>query len=307
MQAINNSPTGETQFSYFNGVDGTAGINFTISDGQFCGSAPRVAMGTIICGPNNAILAYAETSTCVYYFLIQSPLACPATQNFGFCAYVTPTSTPRVIGYTNWYATLSGVLVARQQLASSISSAINFYTAATYTATSLVNGQIQYSTLGLTPASSTNNNGAVQQTTPIWLLPPTSFGQNGGNDNVIFYSGGATQYLGTDNMGVSFGWQAGANQYAANLASTTNYYDNNTLGAGYYATVTYTLLGNGVTTAPTCTPPAYATQSVSGAPPSQTLSFCAISYASNIFDEVPHYHSAQRYHQPTSSATPFQH
>ena len=288
VEAINNSPTGEVRFSYANGVNGAAGINFTINDGQFCAvannntGAPRNSTGTIVCGATNVVTSYYESPTCVYNFVIQTPLACPATQNFAFCQINTLNTNPRIVGYNNWVSTISGVLTAQQVIPTSLNSAVNFYSAATYVATGLVGGTIQWSTLGLNPSAPNNSLGVIRQTANAWLLPPGAFA---GNDNVIFYSSGPIPYLGTDNGGASFGWSVGSTQYAGNLYSSTNYGDNYTLGAGYYSTVTYTILPTGVTTAPACVPPSYATQAVAAGAASQTFGFCYLGYASNIFDE----------------------
>ena len=103
VEAINNSPVGETQFFYQNGVDGAAGIGFYVRDGQYCSAASsqRNFTGLLVCGNTNSIIFYNETATCNYVMTISTPLACPQTQTFGMCAIMTTTSGPRVVTYNN--------------------------------------------------------------------------------------------------------------------------------------------------------------------------------------------------------------
>ena len=181
------------------------------------------------------------------------------------------------------YIAASAVLSTKQVTASSINSAVNFFTAPTYQVTALTGGQLWWSALGLNPSAANNANGTIQQTASFSL---TQVGAVNGNDNIVFTVPGTTNYLGTDSLGLSTQFSVAGKNYATSLFSSNSWGDNYTQGAGLYATVTYTTLASGSTTPPVCVPPSFSTAALSSpTPAAQTFSFCYINYAGNIFDE----------------------
>ena len=278
VEAINNSPTGETVFSYVNGMDGTNGILATIKDGQLCGdNGPRQAIITLVCGTSNAITYYNEGSTCIYSFTVTTPLACPPTQTFGFCAVTSNGPNPN---YNNWYTLASGVMNTVRAVPASLDNSVNLNSAPTYQVTSISGGQMAISALGQNLAATSNANGVPQATAPLTLLPNGTFG---GNDNWVYYlNTGSVPLLWTTNAGLSWTYQLNGKGVSGNLYSLNNYGDTNTLGNGAYATVTYAILPAG-TTSYTCQAPQL--QVSNGVATAVTFQFCYISYVSNIFDE----------------------
>ena len=283
-EALYNSPTGETVFTYANGVDGTAGIVATIMDGQYCAAAGAVrkAIVTLVCGTSNAITYYNEGSTCVYTFTVTTPLACPPTQAFGFCAITSSNVNPT---YSNWLTLASGVMNAAlvsipTNSTTTLDTAINLGSAPAYLVNSITGGQMQISSLG--QGGTSNNNGAPATSAALTLLPPGTYG---GNDNWVYYlNTGSVPLLWTTANGLSWSYPlSGTSGVTGNLYSLNNYGDNNLLSGGTYATVTYALLPAG-TTSYTCAAPQM-TAASSGASTSVTFQFCYISYVSNIFDE----------------------
>jgi hypothetical protein len=189
----------------------------------------------------------------------------------------------------------SGVLTTTAVQASSLDSAANLYQNPTYLVTGLSNGQISFSSLGLSSAAGSNNNGTTAATTSLSLLPPNSYNSN---DNIVYWTGGSTQYLWTDGSGLGFGyrlngvWTAGRLWYnvvsgvleTTAIASSNGYQDNNTVSQGLYASVTYTLLAPGSTATPSCPTPVYAANTAA-AGAVQQFYFCSVSYTTNVFDE----------------------
>ena len=280
-EALYNSPTGETTWSYANNVDGTAGVVATIKDGQLCGgNGPRQAIVTLICGTTNAITYYNEGSTCIYTFTVTTPLACPPTQTFGFCATTSVGANP---SYNNWYTVASGVLntslvsVATNNTAT-LDTAINLGSAPTYVVNAIIGGKIQISALG--QGGTSNGNGAAATSAALTLLPPGTYG---GNDNWVYYLNTGTPLLWTTGNGLSWSYPLGGTSgVTGNLYSLNAYGDSNTLSNGAYATVTYALLPAG-TTSYNCPVPTLT--AASNGVSTVTFQFCYISYVSNIFDE----------------------
>ena len=284
-EALYNSPTGETVFTYANGVDGTAGVVATIKDGQTCGSlGPRVAVVTLVCGTSNAITSYGEATTCNYAFTVTTPLACPPTQAFGFCAVTSNGPSPT---YQNWLTVASGVMngalvsVATNST-TTLDTAVNLGSAPTYLVSSIAGGTLQTSALG--NGGTSNGNGVAASTSTLTLLPPGTYG---GNDNWVYYlNTGAVPLLWTTSNGLSWSYtpsgSTGVTGVTGNLYSLNQYGDNAKLSGGVYATVTYALLPAG-TTSYSC--PAPQLTAASNGVTAVTFQFCYISYVSNIFDE----------------------
>ena len=101
-----NAPSGQTSFAYTNGVDATAGVNFTINNGGACNINGNIynrqAIGVITCGATNSITSFFESSTpCIYDFTVTSPLVC--VQQFAFCQISYSTNIEQT-GYQNLLA-----------------------------------------------------------------------------------------------------------------------------------------------------------------------------------------------------------
>ena len=184
-----NNPTGQIFFNYTNGVDGTAGISFTIVDGAFCAAnLPRQVYGQITCGPLVNMTNFYENGTCHYYMFLTAPQACTASSGivaapitssqFAFC-HITYTSFTEDINnsnYNNWAAVEFGTF--------------------TTVSTSVANVFSVVGVTGTRNVAATDGTGHIVSTASIIRLetPGACFG--GCDNNLIFPSnfGGGTAY-----------------------------------------------------------------------------------------------------------------
>ena len=215
-----NAPNGETTFNYTNGVDATAGINFTIADGATCTinsvTYNRQARGQLVCGPVNNITQYYETSTsCIYLFIIQTPLVCvpsnssstgssvsiisssaavapfvPVTTSFGLCAIAyTSNIISETPGESIWTSVTSAIITTNSTS-----------TPGVFQVTSVSGYRLIASNDGLSTVAS--------NVTISGLVPNSS--QCLGCNNVLYYtvSGGTSYSYNVDASGLTFALSA---------------------------------------------------------------------------------------------------
>ena len=287
------SPAGAMTFSYANGVDGSAGINFTSADGQPC-SSPRVFTGTLVCGSQAAITSYSENPTCTYNYIITTPLACPPVQNLAFCQI---SSTTPVAAYNTWMTSISGII--NGSMAPPSQQANNGQAGVTYIAQSFLASPaatISVSQLYLaTPTSTTSASsvippsltsvtGAVGQTFPVTIA---SVGSYEGNDNVVYYLSGSSAGWVT-NFGLSFAYNSTQNSqvYFGTGTTQVNVYYDQFIGpfTSYYSQLQMTPLGTSTTLpAGWCAAPTLVAGQAAGT--SQTFGYCLITYATGIYGQ----------------------
>jgi len=82
---MGNDPS-QTKWTYINGKDGSAGIQFESHTGEGTGgcpgSKPRAAIGEIVCGNTTGIITdITENPACTYILTIPTPMMCSGTES----------------------------------------------------------------------------------------------------------------------------------------------------------------------------------------------------------------------------------
>ena len=243
------APVNNTQLTYANGVDGTAGINYRIANGDAaCGLYARVVSGTISCGTTSAMTSYTENPSCNYNINITTPLACnggvgsstvppgtASTVQFAFC--LTVSATNLVPGLTIVQSQMTGVLTATQQAPGS----------AVYIVTGATGSRTVYAV-----------NGTALSTASI-----TGVASGLGASQVIYYAP-LSNLVYIDTLGIAVQLSTSQNDGSGCVGSSiTLFYGQIGCGNGFRSLTGYSLSVVplvGSATAPSCVVPSYAIQ-----------------------------------------------